>query len=275
MGAILFTSTFIVIHVVVVFFMLQPRTLGVEIGQGTSEIIAVTVWSITWEVGSSIWDFWNNAVQSWIVDEDVQYNKNITGKRRETVVKALGNFGASLGTFIGLAVVNAYVIGDSVCNTNYSHDNQTPACQNGLFYFWGLIIPAVRILVVVLIYFFPITGERLKQLYINQGQTQLALPGTDSELTVVTSAAVNAGGSNTVQLTLPEGATPGMTLSMTLPDGRNVQCTVPENGKGGDVVQCPYVVVKEVTEAQVMPDAVPTNGDTEVAALEVEAAKVE
>ena len=57
MGAILFTSTFIVIHVVVVFFMLQPRTLGVEIGQGTSEIIAVTVWSITWEVGSSIWDF--------------------------------------------------------------------------------------------------------------------------------------------------------------------------------------------------------------------------
>ena len=125
-------------------------------------------------------------------------------------------------------------------------------------------------------YFYPIKGEKLKQLYRKQGDYQDAVQDTDSWATVVQAKPIGEiqtlNPSNvsivqqnsqpgvvqpvvgnplvaqqvvqqvvkqTVPVTIPEGAEPGMVLEIPLSNGTKLKFEVPQDKKPGDVCQVP------------------------------------
>mgnify|MGYP001445318502 FL=1 len=93
------------------------------------------------------------------------------------------------------------------------------------------------------IFFYPLTGEPLKNLYLKQGEVHLAHKDTASWKTVVDPSTVNAAivvsqkpVAQVMEVTLPEGATPGMELEYPLSNGTKVKVVVQEGQKAGDKV---------------------------------------
>ena len=84
---------------------------------------------------------------------------------------------------------------------------------------------------------FPITGEKLKTLYLKQAEFQKAIEGTAAANTVsfVQKNPIFPG-SKTMEVTLPEGATPGMELEYPLSDGSKVKVVVQEGQNAGEKV---------------------------------------
>ena len=240
---------------VIMGIMWQPRPNGHE--AGWPEVYAILVWGVFDQTFLSVYTFWLSSAAGWVVDEDIHYQSTRGGKRREGFYKAVEDQVNAISKFIAIAWINSYLFGDNaVCNTNYSIDNQKPDCGQAFFILYLVFHPSLRLIQVLLMYFFPITGERLKTLYRRQAQVHKVLAGSSSEKELIElkkmklqyeteSAATIAPA--TFKVVLPDGAAPGMQLQYPLSNGTNVTVVVPEGKGPGDELLVPIPPVTTTT----------------------------
>ena len=156
-----------------------------------------------------------------------------------------------------------------LCDTTLQPGYQKEECYMTLYY--SYFYPTLFLFPFGLagMYFYPIKGEKLKQLYRKQGDYQDAIQHTDSWATVVQATPIQTlNPSNvsivqqnsqpdvvqpvvgnplvvqqvvkqTVPVTIPEGAEPGMVLEIPLSNGTKLKFEVPQDKKPGDVCQVP------------------------------------
>eukprot|EP00942_MAST-04A_sp_MAST-4A-sp1_P012723 g12723.t1 len=106
-------------------------------------------------------------------------------KRREGVYKTLQVVFRTLAQIIGVIVVSSLVIGATpLCDTTIDPSLLNPACQTTIFHYWIILIPIIRVIEIWSVWRFPLTGDKIRQLYLIQGDNQKAVEGTDAANTV-------------------------------------------------------------------------------------------
>ena len=220
--------------------MLQPIKPGTAIGTG----FGIVIMAIYHEIQNSITGALDASWLGWCHDLDNHYWQVEQGvkKRREAIYKSLQAVCERLSTFIAELLVNAVLVlgTNPICDTSLQPKDMNPKCGESLFHYWLILIPIARIIQTVAVYMFPITGEKLKTLYLKQAEFQKAIEGTAAANTVsfVQKNQKNPilPGSKTMEVTLPEGATPGMELEYPLSDGSKVKVVVQEGQNAGEKV---------------------------------------
>ena len=113
-------------------------------------------------------------------------------KRREGVYKTFQVVIRSLAQIIGVIVVSSLVIGATpLCDTTIDPSLLNPACQTTIFHYWIILIPIIRVIEIWSVWRFPLTGDKIRQLYLIQGDNQKAVEGTDAANTVDFTKAAN------------------------------------------------------------------------------------
>lgn len=218
--------------------------------------------------------YWSSAAWQWAIDFDNQSRHKKGHKRREAVIGALSATISAVCTVIGRAIAQSLFLGNNpLCDTTLQPGYQKEECYMTLYY--SYFYPTLFLFPFGLagMYFYPIKGEKLKQLYRKQGDYQDAIQHTDSWATVVQATPIQTlNPSNvsivqqnsqpdvvqpvvgnplvvqqvvqqvvkqTVPVTIPEGAEPGMVLEIPLSNGTKLKFEVPQDKKPGDVCQVP------------------------------------
>eukprot|EP00942_MAST-04A_sp_MAST-4A-sp1_P005782 g5782.t1 len=127
--------------------------------------------------------YWHASAWQWAIDFDNQSRHNSGHKRREAVIGALSASISAASSAIGITI--AVVTIASLCDTRLRPGDLTEKCYMTLYnsYLYPLFFLVPYGLVGM--YFYPIKGEKLKQLYRKQGDYQDAIQHTDSWATVV------------------------------------------------------------------------------------------
>ena len=93
-------------------------------------------------------------------------------------------------------------------------------------------------------------GIKLENLYLKQGQYHVAIERTDSWNTIQAAKQHVDQHVNpmiqSIPVTIPENAFPGVELAIPLSNGKTIQFVVPDGKKPGDVCQVPLVEAVEM-----------------------------
>ena len=182
MTMLVWTGINCILIIIIIATLLKPLPRDTY-GNGINYML----WAVYWEIYHSFSNFWNDMAKAWAMDEDIHYYATVlkTGKRRETVVNSLTRIIGLIGNIMAL-ILYIVVMGtpDSVCDTKLASLDMDQACPDTVWMVWMIVIPLFTILKMVGVYFYPITGKRLEELYLKQAEVQLAVEGTASFKTV-------------------------------------------------------------------------------------------
>ena len=236
-------------------FWFQPIDREILKNGGKGEWGILFLWGFITGFFGFPMEYWRRAATTWAIDFDNQAREKTGHKRREAIIYAMSSTLYGLCGLIGIAIAQSFVIGDDpLCDTTLSAAEMPDKCTWTLYYCYMFPPLAIMIWTVTWTWFFPLKGKKLEDLYKTQGHYQKAVSGTDAWNTVggaayqannnvqlVSGSAVTVvtAAPKFIDITIPEGAEPGMQLAQTLSNGKTITFTIPEDKKVGDVIQVP------------------------------------
>ena len=118
----------------------------------------------------SPYDYWWNSVRGWQIDEDC-HKFGIGKKRREGVIVGLLNFGIAIGSTVSVIVISVVLVGNNpICDTRLAAKDMSEDCIYFVWYTYLLGLPIMKLVVLAIVFYHPIKGDRLKRLYKTQGR---------------------------------------------------------------------------------------------------------
>ena len=235
---------------------MQPADRDMLRDGGKGSWLNLYLWGLITGFFSFPVEYWRRAAVTWAVDYDNQAREKSGNKRREAIIYALSSVIFGICNLLGNIIASSMILGeDPLCDTRLSAWEMPDKCTWTLFNCY--VYPAIALLIwtTTLTYFYPLKGKKLEDLYKTQGHYQKAVHGTDAWNTVgggaeylannnvqlVSGSAVTVvtAAPKFIDITIPEGAEPGMQLAQTLSNGKTITFTIPEDKKVGDVIQVP------------------------------------
>ena len=240
-----------VLSLVLYWMWFQPIDRDVLKNGGKGNYMLAFTYIMVLAPGAVPMAYWTAAAWQWAIDYDNQSREKQGNKRREATIGALSTTLSVVSSLIGLTIASTLLIGDSpVCDTRLSAPNISKECVDILF--WSFLIPNPFLFfwIAILAYNFGLKGKKLENLYLKQGQYQVAIVGTDSWNTIQAAKQHVDQHVNpmiqSIPVTIPENAFPGVELAIPLSNGKTIEFVIPDGKKPGDVCQVPLVEAVEM-----------------------------